>query len=172
MTDLEDALRRQLAALPDPALTPQPGLARTLRRRAHRRSVTLTASTGAVALVAVGATATALRHEPRRASEVIVGAPPTGSTSPSPSARPCSVPELLAQGGPKSMADFEWPSGATLVLLTAPAENCPIDLMLSSAQLAPEDVAAAEQRWGANVHLLAYDAARLQAEQSLPTASP
>lgn len=160
MNDLEELLRRQLARATEPDLVVPPDLARVLRRRAQRRRVAVPAATGALALAGAGTIALATRERPAadRRSVVVAATPST----PTPSPRQCSVPELLAAGGPKSMVEFRWPSGATLVLLHTPEEPCPIELMLSSTTLDAQDVQAAERRWGSNVRLVPYDVARLR----------
>ena len=153
MKDLEDLLRRQLAQTREPHLTAPADLARTLRRRAQRRRTAVPAAAGVVALVGTGATALWLRDGSSRGPQTVIA----GSPSPAPPSPRCSVPELISQGGPKSMVEFRWPSGARLLSLQTPAENCPIVLTLSSETLDPADVEAAERRWGANVRLLPYD---------------
>lgn len=155
MIELEDLLRSQLTRMPEPSLHVPVGLAEVLHRRMHRRRVAVPAVAGVFAITTGGAAALVSRGRPADDRHAVVAAEPT--PTPSPTARQCSVPDLIAQGGPKSMVEFRWPSGARLLSLQTPAENCPIELMLSSETLAPEDVEAAERRWGANVRLRPYD---------------
>jgi len=162
MTGLEELLRRELARTREPDLVVPPGLAAALRRRAHRRRTAVPAAAGLVVLVSGAAAALSARTSPERDRQSVVATAPT--STPTTGSDTCSVPELIAQGGPKSMVEFDWPSGATIVYLRS--EGCPIEVMLSSPRLAIEDIEAAERRWGSNIRLLAYDPARASAAQS------
>jgi hypothetical protein len=155
MTGLEDLLRRQLSQTPEPELSVPPGMTATLRRRVHRRRMAIPAVTGLVGLAGAGAAMLAAQERAGRDLHAVLVASP--ATTPSPAMRQCNVADLIAQGGPKSMVDFRWPSGARLLALQVPAANCPIELTLSSETLDPQDVEAAERKWGANVRLLPYD---------------
>lgn len=153
MTALEDRLRERFASVEEPSLVASPDLVRRVRT-AHRRRQVLPLAFGTAA---VGALSSTLLLQKAPGEPSLAGSEPSPTVTAAPSRGPCSVERLLAHGGPKSIAEFRWPSGAQILALRAPAQNCPILVMLSTPEVLEEDRAAAAARWGDDIVLQPRD---------------
>lgn len=150
MTALEDRLRERFASVAEPELSAPRDLVRRVRA-AHRRRQVVPLALGAAAVGAVSAAL--LQVTPGEPARTASGSTPSPAADPS--RGPCNVERLLARGGPKSIVEFQWPSGARVVTLRA--ARCPVYVMLSTAEVRDVDRAAAESRWGDDIVLLPRD---------------
>ncbi|HVE99317.1 MAG TPA: hypothetical protein VNA12_09070 [Mycobacteriales bacterium] len=136
-----------------PAQAPLAEVHRRVRRRIQRRrAATIGAATAGVVGMAAIATASSLVEggQALRPTLLASASSPAAASAATPTS--CATPPDLPT--PQEVSAATWPSGARVAAARFPgASGCVVTVTLDVPEPAPEDVAAARERWGDSVEL-------------------